>query len=233
MVRIVNKAPLARKLLIFACVFVVALFSVGGTFLVAGNYLYLRPALMQQTLRFGGSARTLGEYLLLMEAPVETLPGRMADSLTPPKFELEYIFNQQIPLSAELQAHTYEQCIKNDLSYPLILAIMWRESRFQLDAVNINQNGTQDSGVMQINDINKDWLAQELGVEDLMDPRQNITAGTEMLGRFTRKYGEHKALLAYQFGETGMEKRLEKGLESSEQLEILYAKRADFEEILR
>jgi hypothetical protein len=143
-----------------------------------------------------------------------------------------FVFSEKIPLSRELQEYTFAQCLENGLSYELVLALMWRESRFQITAVGYNQNGTQDSGVMQINDVNRGWLLSELGITDLMDPRQNIAAGTAMLGRLTEKYGEHNALMAYQYGEAGMQRKLEQGVISNEQIEALYAKRAEFAGIL-
>ena len=232
MVSKANTNPLARKALIFSCVAVTALFGMGREFLKADQYLYTRPVLLQNVLRFGGSWNLFGDLLALSsEAPKAEIPGPSPEYLRSRR-NMALIYSSQIPLSEELQYYTFEQCVKNGLDYPMILAIMWRESRFTIDAVNLNKNGTKDSGIMQINDINRGWLAEELGVEDLMDPKQNIRAGTEILGRFTRKYGQHNALLAYQYGETGMKKRLSEGLDSSEQVEILYEKMADFEEIL-
>ncbi|MDL2233940.1 transglycosylase SLT domain-containing protein [Ruminococcaceae bacterium OttesenSCG-928-L11] len=143
-----------------------------------------------------------------------------------------FVYSDKIPLSRELQEYTYEQCQENGLDYELVLAVMWRESRFQTSAVNINRNGTQDSGIMQINDVNKTWLSKELGITDLMDPKQNIAAGTAMLGRFTAKYGEHNALLAYQYGEAGMQRKLKQGVTTNKQVQMLYAKRDDFVALL-
>ncbi|MDR2933611.1 MAG: lytic transglycosylase domain-containing protein [Oscillospiraceae bacterium] len=143
----------------------------------------------------------------------------------------DFVYSPDIPLSEELQRYTYEQCIVNELDYELVLALMWRESRFQLEAVHYNRNGTMDSGVMQINDVNRGWLKKELGITDLLDPWQNIEAGTTLLGRFTRKYGEHNALMAYQYGESGMERKLSQGVTTNKQIELLYAKREDFESL--
>jgi soluble lytic murein transglycosylase-like protein len=109
---------------------------------------------------------------------------------------------------------------------------MWRESRFKADAVNVNVNGTQDSGIMQINDVNKAWLSERWGIEDLMDPYQNIDAGTAMLGGLTDKYGAHRAMLAYQYGETGMARKLANGVTTSTAIENAYRQREVYKELL-
>lgn len=145
----------------------------------------------------------------------------------------EFVYTPDIPLSEELQLFTYEQCVEQDIDYTLVLAVMWRESRFKTGVVNVNRNGTRDSGIMQINDVNKGWLAKELGITDLMDPKQNIIAGTTMLGRLTEKYGEHNALMAYQYGEGGMQRKLSQGVTTNKQIQLVYTKQADFAALLK
>jgi len=136
-----------------------------------------------------------------------------------------FIYSDVIPMSYELQAYTYEKCVQRGLEYPLVLAVIWRESRFRADAVNVNRNGTRDSGIMQINDVNRGWLYEQHGIDNLMDPYQNINAGTAMLGAFTHKYGPHYALLAYQFGEAGMKQRVGRGQTTHSLIEMVYRQR--------
>lgn len=136
-----------------------------------------------------------------------------------------FVYSDKIPMSYELQAYTYDKCVQRGLEYQLILAIIWRESRFQPDAVNVNRNGTRDSGFMQINDVNKGWLRDLYGINNLMDPYQNIDAGTAMLGTFTNKYGPHYALLAYQYGETGMKRQISRGKTTNQLVELVYRQR--------
>ena len=52
----------------------------------------------------------------------------------------------------------------------LILAMMGGESTYNSLAVGHNNNGTTDSGLMQINSFNKEWLTEVLGIADFMDP---------------------------------------------------------------
>lgn len=154
-----------------------------------------------------------------------------AGSETAPEL-VDFVYVPEIPLSEEVQQHAYKECQKHDLVYSVVLALMWRESRFDANAVGYNTNGTRDHGVMQINDVNKGWLYQELGIQNLMDPEQNITAGTEMLGRLRAKHGMHNALMAYQYGEQGMLNRLARGVTTNKQVQLLYAKGEEFEQLL-
>ena len=154
-----------------------------------------------------------------------------AENETDPEL-VDFVYVPEIPLSEEVQQHAYKECSKHDLVYSVVLALMWRESRFKINAVGYNTNGTRDHGVMQINDVNKGWLYQELGIQNLMDPEQNITAGTEMLGRLRAKHGMHNALMAYQYGEQGMLNRLARGVTTNEQVQLLYTKSEEFEQLL-
>lgn len=146
--------------------------------------------------------------------------------------ESSFVYSDQIPMSPELQQYTYTKCEERGLEYELVLAIIWRESRFNVDAVNVNTNGTRDNGIMQINDVNRQWLLDNFGITDLMDPYQNIDAGTAMLGRLTGKYGSHNAMLAYQYGEGGMAKKLKQGITTSTAIEQAYTQRDYYRKII-
>ena len=144
----------------------------------------------------------------------------------------EFVYLPDVPLSEDLQKYTYEQCIDNQLDYSVVLALIWRESRFDFDAIGINANGTQDSGLMQINDVNLEWLEREIGITDIMDPVQNIKAGTSILGIFSKKHGMHNALFAYQYGEIGMLRKVESGDTVNDHVRILYDKSMYFKDMM-
>lgn len=94
---------------------------------------------------------------------------------------------------------TQEICKSRNVNSELIFAIMWHESKMQ---INVPDSPTQDRGLMQINKINWRWLKKE-GL-DVSIPEQNIEAGVLMLSGFLEKYSEEKALAAYAAGEAGM-----------------------------
>jgi len=56
-----------------------------------------------------------------------------------------------ISLSEEYQDLVYQLCENNDLSYELVLSIMFQESRFNPRAINYNTNNTRDYGLFQLN----------------------------------------------------------------------------------
>lgn len=119
-----------------------------------------------------------------------------------------------IKLSAELQKYTYQMCTFYGVesSYEVVLALMWKESNFDIYA----ESSTGDSGLMQINEINHEYLKQTLGLVDMKDPRQNIEAGVYIYSTLLNKYGDvGKALVAYNMGSGGAAELFNKGTYST------------------
>jgi len=125
------------------------------------------------------------------------------------------ILTDEIALSYELQLCAREASETFHVPYKLLLAVMFRESSY-------NPNAANDicHGLMQIHQMNFDWLESELaeyGVTDIKNnPEDNIYAGAFMLGRLIGKYDDyHKALMAYNCGESGAKRLWEQGYTSS------------------
>jgi len=98
----------------------------------------------------------------------------------------------------------------------LVKAVIDAESGGNTKAVNHNTNGSQDSGLMQINSCNHEWLKDELGITDFYDVRQNIQCGCYMLGLLSRKYESvNRVLMSYNMGEGGARRLWSKGVYSS------------------
>lgn len=118
-----------------------------------------------------------------------------------------------VPLDDDLQRYTEEMCDLYDVPLELAYAVMQVESRYTVDATST----TGDYGLMQINGINAGWLESELGVTDLLDARQNITAGCYMLGQYLEQYeGDiNHALMAYNLGAGGAAKAWKAGTRST------------------
>ncbi len=109
---------------------------------------------------------------------------------------------------AEYKTYTYAVSQAYGVSYELLLAIMYNESRFIVDATNVNTNGTTDRGLMQINDVCVSMLQSAIGLpsaDSLYDPAWNITAGAYLIYYYMTVYNmnELDALLCYQCGYTG------------------------------
>ena len=110
---------------------------------------------------------------------------------------VEYITTDDIPLPHELQIVMQKACEKYGVPYALALAVAESESSFDLEA----DSGTC-WGVMQIHPINYERLRM-YGIEPT-EYEGNITAGVFILGELLEKYTDtHKALMAYNCGETG------------------------------
>lgn len=126
------------------------------------------------------------------------------------EWQAEDVPYYDIPLSKELQLYTYTKC--EDLGignyYELVLAMMWQESDFKPDTIS----KTNDYGIMQINICNHEWLSEELGITDFLDPYQSIDAGTHIIASLLLKYQDpHKALMAYNYGEAGARSHWNRG----------------------
>ncbi len=109
---------------------------------------------------------------------------------------------------AEYKTYTYAVSQAYGVSYELLVAIMYNESRFIVDATNYNTNGTTDRGLMQINDVCFSTLNAAIGLpslDSLYDPGWNITSGAYLVYYYMVRYGynELDALLCYQCGYTG------------------------------
>ena len=122
---------------------------------------------------------------------------------TEPEFQPE-IYN--IPLADDLQLYTYNLCEEYGITlhYPLVLAVMGHESRYDEKVIS----RTNDYGLMQINKVNHNWLREKLSITDFLDAKQNIHAGVYMLSTYLNKYDTvNEALMAYNMGEGGARKQ--------------------------
>lgn len=128
----------------------------------------------------------------------------------PTATESEILYD--IPLTDELQRFVREQCEARGVPFEIALALIERESSYRTNV----KSATNDYGLMQINACNHEWLAEELGLTDMLDPYQNITAGVYILGQAFEKYGDpNQALMAYNMGDAGMREAWEQGIRST------------------
>ena len=86
------------------------------------------------------------------------VPSYEADSL-PVAEEVTYF---DVPLSHSLQRYIYEVCADENVPVSLIIAMIDQESKFNPEVVS----KTGDYGLMQINTINHEWLAEEYRTAD-------------------------------------------------------------------
>lgn len=126
-----------------------------------------------------------------------------------------------IPLLDELQEYTIELCEQYNLNPVLVFAIMGVESEYHPNLIS----NTDDYGLMQINKVNHGWLADELGINDILNPRQNIKAGVHILSGIAEDYDTpQEILMVYNCGEGGAQNRWAKGIYSTYHVEKVLAR---------
>jgi len=132
----------------------------------------------------------------------------------------EYVLNAQeqapiyleTPLGFQLTRHLENECEKYNVPIDFALAIMWEESRMNLDLVDGN-----DVGVMQINKMAVNWL-KENGFKDIdrYDYYKNITYGVAIIAGKISSFGDlHMSLMAYNCGNGGAKNLWNKGIYES------------------
>lgn len=100
-----------------------------------------------------------------------------------------------IPLSREYQEYAYNICKKYGIQYELLLAVMYCESGF-----NVNASSGTAYGLCQIHYSNYSNLSSKLGITDLFDPYDNMTSGAYMLSLYlnnARKFVSEDSVEVY------------------------------------
>jgi len=130
--------------------------------------------------------------------------------------EEEIIPEYDIPLDKDIQKYLYDKCKEYNVPYDLALGVIKVESNFNPSLIHKNSNGSRDYGLFQINTINHQWLSEELGITDFLNPYQNIDAGVYMLSQLLKKYDdEHIVLMSYNMGEQAAKNLVNRGIYSS------------------
>ena len=134
-----------------------------------------------------------------------------------------------VPLSEDLQDYIRELCEKHDVPMSLIMAMIEVESSFRSNVIS----GTNDYGLMQINKINHEWLSEEYGITDFLNPYQNVFCGiTIIAGHLDKTDGDITlALMRYNCGATGAKRLWDKGIYSTSYTEKIIAAMEGYDEI--
>lgn len=159
--------------------------------------------------------------------------GKIYEGGFPESYELEndFVFTTEIPVTfgEDLQEFTYYLSVAYDIDYTLVLAIISKESSFMPDGIS----STNDYGLMQINACNHEWLTEELGITDFIDPYENIKAGLFILRGLFEKYDStSKVLMAYNMGENGASKLWEQGIFESNYSKDVLQRQETYRQIL-
>lgn len=127
------------------------------------------------------------------------------------------------------QKTVFEICEDRNVAFPLVMALIEHESEFDPAA----RSTTGDSGLMQINDINKDSLF-DMGYQDLFLLEDNVGAGVYMLSDLFGKYPGDTAfvLMAYNAGEKGAKEQRAAGIYETEYSREILQRAKEFTEYI-
>ena len=100
-----------------------------------------------------------------------------------------------LPATVYAQSYCFNRAaFKYGLPVSLIKAVAYTESGFNPQAIDYDNNGTYDYGVMQINTV---WYKQLKPYwNNLADPCYNVMVGSWILYRCVKQYGSIKKGLA-------------------------------------
>lgn len=151
--------------------------------------------------------------------PVEVEKVTITETIEVPTYEadklpeLSEIFIYDIPLSENLQRYIYEVCADEEVPVALVLAMIEHESGFNPEVIS----ATDDCGLMQINEVNYEWLEEDFRCADMTNPYQNVFCGIKIIGQYLEQYeGDYtKALMAYNMGNYGAKKAWANGVDST------------------
>ena len=144
-----------------------------------------------------------------LQHSIDAFPTEMILMHDPVEIQKNYSHISEIPLDFDFQEVMQKACEMYGVPYALALAVAESESSFDLEA----DSGTC-WGLMQIHPVNYDRL-RENGIEPT-EYEGNITAGVFLLGELLEKYTDtHKALMAYNCGETGAKRLWTEGYMTS------------------
>ena len=128
--------------------------------------------------------------------------------------------NYEIALSEKYQNLVYELCVKNNLSYDMVLSIMYQESRFNQRAINHNTNHSIDMGLFQLNNrfipthheraVKYCYLPKNTFF-DVWNPDHNIRAGIGNIV-YLQDYWKTQGIMDEQSLERHVENSLQLGL---------------------
>lgn len=115
-----------------------------------------------------------------------------------------------VSLSIDIQDYIFQLCEENNVDPVLIFAMVETESRFNSNCVS----RTNDYGLMQINKCNHNWLKKQYGVDNFLDPKQNLLCGISVMAAHLKNNNGDwvRALMCYNQGTMGARKSWARGI---------------------
>lgn len=106
----------------------------------------------------------------------------------------------------KMQIYTKCLCEQYGVSYPLIIAMIERESGYQY---NKSGDGGCSFGYMQIYEKWHEDRMERLNCTDVLNPYNNVKVGIDYIAKLIEKYGNKQdALTVYNYGEKGAQEKM-------------------------
>lgn len=146
-------------------------------------------------------------------APPETTEPTVIETDLPVAETEPPVLYYDCPLSYEFQDYIRELCESENVPMGLVIAMIDKESTFRASMVS----ATDDYGLMQINIINHEWLSEQYGITDFLDPYQNVYCGIKILSGHLENYDGDlsMALMTYNMGAGGARRLWNQGIYST------------------
>lgn len=132
-----------------------------------------------------------------------------------------------------LKEYAKEICLEYDVDCSLVLAVIYNESRFQSGLTHLNSNGTTDYGLMQVNEVNYQFLHKGLGINsmsELLQDEVGIKCGVYLLSYHKQHTNDDsKALLRYQIGEGAYRRYMRSGRHTNSTHKKVWEYRNEFD----
>ncbi len=128
-------------------------------------------------------------------------------------------------LPESVRTYLYNLCGQYNISYPLMLALIEKESGYQWDAESPDGSC---KGYAMINDKWHQERMQKFGVEDIYDPYGNLKVAVDYLSELFIEYHDADVvLMCYNCGESGARSLMEDGIYSTDYAEKILAREAE------
>lgn len=146
--------------------------------------------------------KSIEEYNAAMERQAEEEFRQMQEEYRDTYYEIPEEYQREGgSLPRDVQDHLFDLCEEKGVNPAVILAMIEVESGYRDDIIGPDQ----DSGYMQIIPRFHKERIKELGVTDVLDPKDNISLGVEFIAELLGEYDGNysKALTAYNAGRAG------------------------------
>ena len=200
----IKRADIAKRVILSWCAVAVVFLLIGGV----SGYALKTHITAKQGSQYEMQTNIQEEVKTLVYGAYDDRIFTQEISLDWGAGDLDFI-PLQCDMPQEEQEFLFYLCNGYNIDFCLVMAMIQMESEFDASVISI----TNDYGLMQINEINHEWLTETIGVTDYLDPYQNMRAGCYILRKLFERYQDTElVLMCYNIGEKGASRLWEEGI---------------------